>query len=333
MAPMGSSTTSEQIPSQSLSVGALHLTRCLSLLLLLSLPQACRSWASVDDRAKNLDTEPARTDAPQVLPQDSSAQRGTHQGTQQEKWNGANSPTRSDGPSAAPGNSAGTDSAGSEELVWQPMPLAPEWQSSSPHSFAEWLEATFTPGSFHRPNRDQLEQLAASLEQADFNALRAALILARSQAPQAAEILLERLEARISAPERAGDAADCVAAASFSTWHPAAHGIERLAERLANLAQGARPHPDLEVRVECARSAILLGQDSPIPFLIAVLRIGTPAGKRAGTFWPAPETTAWARGRAAEVLSWRAGTACEYPVDGSLAAREFEAEKLEKLLH
>ena len=42
---------------------------------------------------------------------------------------------------------------------------------------------------------------------------------------------------------------------------------ERL-ERLLALAVGAAAHPDLEVRVECARACVQHGRDEPVPSTI-----------------------------------------------------------------
>ena len=102
--------------------------------------------------------------------------------------------------------------------------------------------------------------------------------------------------------------------------------------RCLGLLAGALPHPDLEVRVECAATALHAGFGEVIPFLLQVLRINTSAGEADRRDFAVSPTTAWARGRAAEALSAAAGVPLTYRVDGSIAHREEEAAKLEQLL-
>jgi len=98
------------------------------------------------------------------------------------------------------------------------------------------------------------------------------------------------------------------------------------------LAVGSRPHPDLEVRVECAATALFAGFEQVIPFLLQVLRIDTFAGRSDQRDFAVSSTTAWARGRAAEALSAYAGVPLTYRPDGPIAHREEEAAKLEARL-
>ena len=98
------------------------------------------------------------------------------------------------------------------------------------------------------------------------------------------------------------------------------------------LAVGARPHPDLEVRVECAATALSAGFKEVVPFLLQVLRIDTFAGQRDQRDFAVSPTTAWARGRAAEALSAYAGVPLTYRFDGPIAHREEAAAQLEALL-
>ena len=107
---------------------------------------------------------------------------------------------------------------------------------------------------------------------------------------------------------------------------------ERYTERLLRLAVGSRPHPDLDVRVECAITALALGSDEPIPFLLQILRIDTYAGEHDERDFEPSETTAWPRGRAAQALSRRAGVPLLYQPDGSIADMEREVRELERLL-
>ena len=152
----------------------------------------------------------------------------------------------------------------------------------------------------------------------------AAIWLARSRDTRSAEVLLAKLEERVLSPDRGGDAADVIAAAGLAEFGSnLSYGT-----RLAQLASGETPHPDLEVRVECARSALLLRDDQPIEFLISVLLIGTDKGRESGEFWPAPLRSAWARERAAEILAWRSGLRNRYSADASIGDREREAARL-----
>jgi len=170
-------------------------------------------------------------------------------------------------------------------------------------------------------------ELGRALDAMDPTSVRAAVILGRCGTEQAGNILFRRLQRRVLGPTRPSDAGDVVAAAALTRfpqperWH-----------KIARLAIGPDPHPDLEVRVECAASALRLGDERPIPFLLQVLRIGTYEGQREPLDFTPSETTAWARGRAAEALSEYAGLPLRYREDGPIAAREREARRLEERL-
>ena len=207
--------------------------------------------------------------------------------------------------------------------------LAPGWDRGSLASFEADLERWFPSGSPRRIDPEGRTELSRALDRNDDVAVRAALLLARSLDPAAGEELLARLERRIERAEDqgAGDAPDVVAAAAFARGAAAANA----ARRLEGLARGSRPHPDLEVRVECAASALALGRDAVVPFLARVLREGTAAAKDPPD-WKRGSEVGWAQARAADALARRAGVATDYLPEASAAAREAEAARLEGLL-
>jgi len=168
--------------------------------------------------------------------------------------------------------------------------------------------------------------LAAALDEQDAGSVRAALLLAWG-ADASRELLLAHLESRQPQPRRADDAAEVVAAAALGRW-----GDPALAAPLARLAAGTPPHPDLEVRVECAAAALDLGETSVVPFLLRVLHAGTPAELEDPGDWPPTETLAWAKSRAAEALSRRAGHPSRFRPDGSFAHQMEEADALAREL-
>lgn len=219
-----------------------------------------------------------------------------------------------------------------EEVV-----LPPGWRTNSPEEFWEWVRtalpedrATPIAKSGVRELQKALDDVSTPLGDGahDPLAVRAAVILGRSRYPSNASILIRRLEKRVLGPERWSDCGDTVAAASLARFPDPA----RYAQRLVPLAAGSRPHPDLEVRVECAATALRAGFTEVIPFLLQVLRIDTHAGQADRRDFAISPTTAWARGRAAEALSAFAGVPVTYRPDGSIAHREEEAAKLEALL-
>jgi hypothetical protein len=215
--------------------------------------------------------------------------------------------------------------------------LTGEWRTLSLRAFEEWATATLPPDVATPLQKNSLRELARALEDVavpapgggtDPLAVRAAVILGRSLHPASAAVLIRRLERRVLGPERWSDAGDCVAAAALARFP----NPRRYAQRLVPLAIGNSPHPDLEVRVECAATALHAGFASVVPFLLQVLRIDTYAGQADRRDFAVSPTTAWARGRAAEVLSAHAGVPLTYRFDGSIAHREEEAAKLEALL-
>lgn len=210
--------------------------------------------------------------------------------------------------------------------------LPPSWRGASDLAFERALDAWLPPGSAHRLSADDLGTLSAALDATEPSevraAVRAAVLLARTRDPRAGDALLARLEKRVPVPGATGDdAVDVVAACAFAEGTPGTNAAGRLAE----LAAGKRPHPDLCARVECARSALALGRDGGIPFLLQVLRMATSAGKPLGPD-DSPADLAFAQTRAAEALAARAGTDARFRPEASVKDREAEAARLERLL-
>jgi hypothetical protein len=247
----------------------------------------------------------------------------------------------SPGGSAEPGNrnEASVASAGDSrpDSSASDAPAAPPrefevpagWESLTDLAFERAVDAWLPRGEHRRAGDGTLVDLRRALGGGDIPAMRAAVLLARTRDPRAAEALLDRLEEREAPPPgRPGrDAADVVAAAAF------AEGLGRgdAAARLNALANGRRAHPSTAVRVECARSALALGRDESIPFLLSVLRIGTHAGRIVGAEEDLDDL-AWCQVRAAEALAARAGTPNRFRPEASVTAREEETTRLESLL-
>jgi hypothetical protein len=215
------------------------------------------------------------------------------------------------------------------------LALPGDWRTLSPLEFERWILAAL-PEDQSTPLDDAARpELAAALDEVtrpradgglDPVAVRAALILGRSRHPTSAALLIRRLERRVLGPERWSDCGDTLAAAALARFPDP----RRYAQRLVPLAAGSRPHPDLEVRVECAATALHAGFTEGVPFLLQVLRIDTRAGERDVRDFPVAPTTAWARGRAAEALSIYAGVPLTYQTDASDDERAREAAKLEE---
>jgi hypothetical protein len=173
----------------------------------------------------------------------------------------------------------------------------------------------------------QLEQLARTLAGSPGEATRAALWLARAHHPAASEVLLAHVEERRTGPARADDVGAAVAATALGRAPLARDTLPRLRE----LAVGANPHPDVEVRVECALAVLAAGDRSVVPLLVRVLRIDTPSEAREGPLTDSP-TTAWVRGRADRALTALLGRPYRDRTDAPFAEREAWADELEREL-
>jgi len=215
------------------------------------------------------------------------------------------------------------------EATARRVELPDAWDAWGRFAFERWLASAFEHPRPATLRPADVETLRAALAGFDERAVRAALILVHADASERArEALIARLEARAVAPDRPSDAADVVAAAGFATR---ADG-PAVAGRLARLALGPEPHPDLEVRVECAASALWLGRRDVIPFLLRVLRELTPAAKGDPPDWEPKTTMAWSKSRAAEALSLAAGVPRTYRPDAPVADQMREADRLERAL-
>jgi hypothetical protein len=207
--------------------------------------------------------------------------------------------------------------------------LPADWSDSSTLRFESLVQGLQEQPATWSWSSASLGKLSAGLDEAGEVALRAAVLLGQSDAGNAHGALIARLERRVPAPSRAHDAGDVVAASALGR---ACTADASLAQRLAQLASGPIPHPDLEVRVECARSALGAGVDSVVPFLVRVLRAGTPAEKDDPGNWEPSIHLTWSKHRAAEALSLRAGVPCQFRPDGSWQHQMDEATRLEQLL-
>ncbi len=199
--------------------------------------------------------------------------------------------------------------------------LPTDWSAVPPSTFEERIvdldEAEV------RWSEEARGQLAVALDAGDPTSVRAAVLLAYDSSPAVTGILLDRLEKRVKAESRSLDAGDLVAAAALD-------GRGEL-DRVVELAVGADPHPDLEVRVECARTALRRGREEVVPFLLTVLRALTPAERQHPADWERVKTMMWAKSRAGEALADRLGVERRVRPDGSWADQMAEADRLEAL--
>lgn len=223
---------------------------------------------------------------------------------------------------------APTEQAPRSEAPWTPPP---GWRTSDRLGFEATL-AELDASAPQQPEPAALQRLAAVAADPERHelALRAALLLATLDHPRADAALAELLEAREPRPTRPADAALCLAAARLGLSSFAAE--LDLVPRLEALCLDGAPHPDLEVRVECARSALLLGSTAPQDFLLRVLRLGTPLGLERDGAWRDATTTTWSRHRAGEALAEQLGVPSPYHGDAPLAEREAAALELEQLV-
>jgi hypothetical protein len=213
----------------------------------------------------------------------------------------------------------------SERMRWE---LPEDWLWIEPASFERLATEAFPDGTVTPIHHDSLRRLYEGLDLGPRDAVRAAVLLGRSRNKRAGELLLRRLEKRVRGADRAADAGDVVAAAALATFPRRG----RYLGRLVALAVGDTAHPDLEVRVQCAATAVDLGDDAPLPFLLQVLRIDTAAGLDDERDFEVSPTTAWARWTASDALARRAGCPNPYRVDASLADRDAATRALEAAL-
>ncbi|MFT7487533.1 MAG: hypothetical protein ACI9F9_003394, partial [Candidatus Paceibacteria bacterium] len=147
--------------------------------------------------------------------------------------------------------------------------LPERWDSMAPWDFEQAL-AGLTTGTWSAPH---IEFLGAKLEAPGSVSIRAAVLLAHGD-QAAGECMLTHLERRREEPERSGDAAEIIAAAGLVAIAEQQSAPNLFRDRLRDLAIGQVPHPDLEIRVECAVSALDLGERAVVPFLLRVLHAG-----------------------------------------------------------
>jgi len=210
----------------------------------------------------------------------------------------------------------------------RPTPrLADDWSTCSHFAFEQRIDELQDEETWSWQPAE-LQELSSALDRQDGVAVRAAVLLAQTPDEASRSILLARLEQRAPAPDRARDAGEILAAAALARMHVSADERARLVE----LAIGARPHPDLEVRVECAGTALAAGADEVVPFLFRVLRLKTPAEKNDPTDWEPTQTPVWAKTRAARALSQRAGIELVFPADGSFPDQRAARERLRSAL-
>ncbi|MEZ5976670.1 MAG: hypothetical protein R3F34_00395 [Planctomycetota bacterium] len=202
------------------------------------------------------------------------------------------------------------------------------WRSAHSSRFEAMLDDAMPLGTTTDLSPSELDELRETLGENPGLATRAALLLARSLDPDAYELLLERVEERQAGPAREDDAGDCTAVAALAR-HPLAKDT---VERLLALAVGDDPHPDVEVRAECAIAALANGRTEGAPLLVRIMRIDTPSEAREGPLTDSPNT-AWVRGRADEALCRHLGIEPYVDrTDAPFAEREAWADELERRL-
>jgi len=204
------------------------------------------------------------------------------------------------------------------------LELPPDWKQAGWGRFEQLLD-TWPPGA--QVGASARASLEAGLAGSPVVALRAVLFLARVPDAWSGEALLGRLERRVRAEARPLDGPDVTAAAAL-----AGRGLDLgWPSRLVALADGDEPHPDLDVRTECAASALHAGEPAVIPFLLRVLRAATPAERDDPPDWAPQRTLAWSKSRASRALALYAGTEDRFRPDGSFEHQMSEADRLSEL--
>lgn len=201
-----------------------------------------------------------------------------------------------------------------------PLALEPNWATRSDLAFEAWI-AELASGPAPTWDDASLGALAAGLERTGMDATRAAILLAYDPSQAATEHLLATLERRHVAPTRGEDAGDIVAAAALG--QRSLDNDQRA--RLRELVVGSVPHPDLEVRIEIAATALPApgtAWETAAPvgaFLVGVLRAETPAQKDDPGDWVRTTNLAWAKSRSALALNRALGLDLEFRPDGPWA--------------
>lgn len=240
--------------------------------------------------------------------------------------------------STTPSTTTSTTAATSESLGDAPASSEPafdvpsDWDRMTHERFEEAARTWFPDGRRTVLTATAIAELSGGLARAGEASVRAAILLGRSRDPQGFESLAISLERRIDRTaqgEPTGDACDVLSAAALG--QDDARGVRDCGKRLEGLATGKRPHPDLDVRVECAASALALGRTRVIAFLVKILREGTPS-QASRVDWKRDGNLEFAQMRAAEALARHARVPLTYRPEASLAAREAEAARLETLL-
>ncbi len=205
----------------------------------------------------------------------------------------------------------------------EPTRFLPDaWSSQAPWDFEQSV-ARLVPGTWSIEDRTTL---GSALKRPDQVSIRAAVLLGFGGI-DSAHVILSYLEERIEEPAREADAAEVVATRALARFPE-----DSIRERLRLLAVGGIPHPDLEIRTECACVALEMGERQVIPFLLRVLHAGTPAQLTDPIDWSPKQTLAWSKGRAAASLSRVAGVPNEFQADGPWAAQNAQAQALAEAL-
>lgn len=220
-----------------------------------------------------------------------------------------------------------SDVGASSEPVAADGSLPPAWREVHSTRFEAALDARLPRGASVELDASTLAELTDALDESPAVATRAAIWLARSGDARVPDVLLDRLEARVPAPERADDAGDATAAAALARLPLTQVQVGRLVD----LAVGGAAHPDLEVRAECAIAALGHGREDGLALLLRILRIDTPSESRDGPLTDSA-TTAWVRGRADQALCELLGVPVAVRTDLPLAEREAHADRLEALV-
>jgi hypothetical protein len=217
----------------------------------------------------------------------------------------------------------GVSAASSLVALW------PDWNTLPRMEFAQRLQQELASDQRWKLSQADLGLLASHLPRQDESSLRALWILARLSDPLATELCLAHLERRLGPRPEAPLAAvvDWTAAAALASMQ----ALANQASRLESLAFGARPHPDVDVRVECGIRAFELGKPRATEFLLATLRQGTRLSAR-GTTFPANADLSRCQARAAQALMRACGLQGELSPLDPIETRENWVRTLEAAL-